>query len=114
MSDALSATDKLPPLWSTEAKATEEIVLPLRLSCRWHRLVWYPVERTGDVLFGFTLRMLPEWRHFHASELTARYAGHDVVVDAAHLPRPATATTEVRLHKLDDLTPFIRTRPVNF
>lgn len=113
MSAALIATDKLPPLWSTEAKTTEEIVLPIRLSCRWHRLVWYPVERTDDVLFGFTLRIVPEWRHFHASELTGRYAGHDVVVDGAHLPRPVTTTTEVRLHKLDDLTPFIPSRPIN-
>lgn len=113
MNSLLAATEKLPPLWSTEAQATEEIMLPLRLACRWHRLVWYPVERTDDVLFGFTLRIVPEWRHFHVSELTARYAGHDVLLDQSHIPRPTITTAEIRIHRLDDLTPFLPTQPLS-
>ena len=112
MSALLAATEKLLPLWSTEARATEEIVLPLRLACRWHRLTWYPVERTDDVLFGLTLRTIPEWRHFHLSELTAGYGGHEVRLDPAHVARRSPAVTEVKLHAFDDLTAFIPTQPI--
>ena len=112
MSAILAVTDKLLPLWSTEGRATEEIVLPVRMASRWHRLTWYPVERTDDVLYGLTLRTVPEWRHFHLSELTAAYGGYEVRLDTAHVPRRTPAVAEVRIHVFDDLSPFIPTQPI--
>lgn len=65
----LAALDTLPPLWATEARETPELILPLRFTCGWHALSWYPVERNGDVLFGFTTRVVPEWCHFHIRQV---------------------------------------------
>lgn len=101
----------LPPLWETEARETSELILPLRFSCPWHRLTWFPVERTGDVLYGLCLHTVPEWRHFSLSELMARYRGQPVLIDRAHHPAPVPQVPEVRAHALDDLSPFIPTRP---
>jgi hypothetical protein len=44
------------------------------------------VERRDDLLFGFTLHTVPAWRHFHISEVMARYRGHPVLLDKAHHP----------------------------
>lgn len=96
----------LPPLWATEARETAELVLPLRLTCRWHGLNWYPVEKGGDVLFGLTTRVIPEWRHFHISELLGRHHGDPVVIDRNHKPAAAPDVPEIWAHRLDDTTPF--------
>ncbi|WP_019647228.1 hypothetical protein [Novispirillum itersonii] len=96
----------LPPLWSTDARETDQLVLPFRLSCRWHQLTWFPVERTDDVFYGLTLRTIPEWRHFHLRELTARYGGHAVLTDPDHIPAPASEIAGLVHHALLDLSRF--------
>lgn len=105
------AVAKLPPLWTTESLETEDIVLPIRLASRWHRLTWYPVERGGDVLFGLTLWTVPEWRHFRIDELLHSYAGFPVTVDRAHVPQRVPRVPEIAIHRLDDVTPFAPNRP---
>jgi hypothetical protein len=101
----------LPPLWTTEAKDTEDLVLPLRFACRWHRLTWYPVEKTGDVLFGLTLVTTPAWRHFHLRELAVNHGSHPVRMDASHVAQRAPLVPEVALYRLDDLAPFVPSSP---
>jgi hypothetical protein len=105
------ALGRLPPLWATEARDTEDIVLPLRLTCRWHRLTWYPVERDEDIVFGLTLTTLPQWRHFHLDELVRPYGGHAVKLDPAHVAMRAPHVPEVALHCFDDLAPFTPSTP---
>jgi hypothetical protein len=107
----MTALSDLPPLWDSEARDTEDLVLPVRLSCRWHRLTWYPVERTDDVLYGLTLETVPRWRHFHLSELMTRYGGHPVLLDPDYRPLPATLVTELAESCLLDLTAFVATKP---
>lgn len=102
---------RLPPLWSTEARDTAEIVLPLRFTCRWHRLTWYPVERSGHTLFGLTLRTVPEWRHFDQSELTGAHHSRSVHLDWTHVARTVPQVPEVRLHDLADLSTFAPIAP---
>ena len=101
----------LPPLWTTEGKDTEDLVLPLRFACRWHRLTWYPVEKTGDVLFGLTLVTTPAWRHFHLSELAVNHGSHPVRIDGSHVAQRAPLVQEVALNCFDDLTPFLSSSP---
>lgn len=101
----------LPPLWSTESRETEDIVLPVRITSRWHRLTYYPVERSDDVLFGLTLVQRPEWRHFHIHELDRTYGGFPVAVDRTHVPQRVPRVPEIAIHRLDDLTPFVPSRP---
>ncbi len=101
----------LPPLLSTEARETDEIQMSLCLRSRWHRLRWYPVEAEGDVCFGLTLRIVPEWRFFSISELEASYRGDPVTVDPAHRPGPFRRVSDIQLYHLDDLTPFIPSKP---
>lgn len=108
MSDAslLAALATLPPLWATEACETAELILPMRFTCRWHALSWYPVERDGDVLFGFPTRIVPERRHVHLRQLLDRHHGDAVVRDANHRPAAAPDVPEIWAHRLDDITPF--------
>ncbi|MEN3164111.1 hypothetical protein WI697_18870 [Tistrella mobilis] len=96
----------LPPLWATEARETAELVLPLRFRCRWHAMNWFPVEREGDILFGFTTRVIPEWRHFHVGELLGRHQGDPVLIDRAHHPALVPDVPDIRAHRLDDISPF--------
>lgn len=112
MDDAVEkALAHLPPLWTTESRETEDIFLPVRLSSRWHRLTWYPVERDDDVLFGLTLWTVPEWRHFRIEELDRPYGGFPVKVDRTHVPQRVPRVPEIAIHRLDDLTPFAPSRP---
>lgn len=112
MSPAIKAAlASLPALWTTEGRDTDDLVLPLRFACRWHRLAWYPVEKDADVLFGLTLMTVPKWRHFHVSELTTSYGGQPVTMDPAHVPMRAPRVPEVAIHDLCDLTPFTATKP---
>jgi hypothetical protein len=97
----------LPPLWDSEARETGEIILPLRFRCPWHALTWYPVERDGDILFGLTTRIVPEWRHFDVSEIMGRHHGHPVVVDRDHRPAPVPQVPHIRDAHLADITPFV-------
>lgn len=101
----------LPPLWDSEARETNSLILPIRLSCLWHRLFWYPIERTGDVFYGLTLETVPRWRHFHLSELMSRYGGHPVLLDTEHRPAVAPMVPELAQATLLDLTPFCPTQP---
>ncbi|WP_374470247.1 hypothetical protein [Phenylobacterium sp.] len=105
------ALAELPPLWTTESRDTDEIVLPVRLSTRWRRLTWYPVEREGEIVFGLTLVTVPEWRHFHVEEFGRLYGGFPVAKDASHLARRVPRVPEIAMHRLDDLTPFVPSRP---
>ncbi|HLO75165.1 MAG TPA: hypothetical protein VK196_01760 [Magnetospirillum sp.] len=111
MTGAPPSLSDLPPLWATDGRETAELVLPLRLACRWHRLTWYPVERSGDVLYGLTLETVPRWRHFDLSELMARHGGHPALLDPAHRPAAATAVPELADALLLDLSPFHPTKP---
>jgi hypothetical protein len=107
----MTSLSDLPPLWDTEARDTADLVLPIRLACRWHRLTWYPVERTDDVFYGLTLETVPRWRHFALDEVMARYGGHPVLLDTDHHPALAPAVPELAEAYLLDLTPFVPTRP---
>ena len=101
----------LPPLWDSEARETADLILPLRLSCKWHSLFWYPIEQTGDVYYGLTLETVPRWRHFHLSEMMTRYGGHPVLLDTDHRPALARTVPELAKASLLDLTPFMPTKP---
>lgn len=109
--DLAQALAVLPPLWTTETRDTEDLVLPVRLTCRWHRLTWYPVERSGEVLFGLTVMARPEWRHFHIEELARSHGGFPVTVDRAHVPQRVPRVPEIAMHRFDDLTPFAPSNP---
>ncbi len=98
--------ERLPPLWTTEARETAELILPLRFRCRWHNMNWYPVERSGNVLFGFTSRVVPEWRHFHIGELLGPHHDDPVVFERGHRPVPAPDVPDIRAHRLADISPF--------
>mgnify|MGYP001806156575 CR=1 FL=1 len=101
----------LPPLWATESLETDQITLPLRLSCCWHGLTWFPVERSDDLFFGLTLQTIPAWRHFHISELITRYHGHPVLLDKEHQPALAPEVPEIARSHLLDLSPFYPSEP---
>jgi len=107
----MTSLSDLPPLWDTEARDTADLVLPIRLTCRWHRLAWYPVERTDDVFYGLTLEMVPRWRHFSLDEVMGRYGGQPVLLDPGYSPAVAPLVTELAENHLLDLTPFVPTRP---
>ena len=111
MAADLSPLVTLPPLMTTDARETTELVLPILYTCKWHGLAWLPVEASGPVLFGLTSRIVPEWRWFDRRELETSYGGERVVLDAHHVPAPAHEVSLVRLHRLDDLTPFVPSRP---
>ena len=108
----LSPLASLPALMSTESRETAELTLPLLYRCRWHGLSWLPVEAgPGPVLFGLTVRIVLEWRFFDVRELETTYGGDAVELDHHHLPAPAHEVSLVRLHRLDDLTPFLPSNP---
>jgi len=98
----------LPPLWTTESTETQDILLALRFACAWHAMAWYPVEYDDklEVAYGLTVRALPEWRHFHARELSAVYGGVPVIYDQRFVGGCVPLVSDIRRHHLDDITPF--------
>ena len=102
----------LPKLWATEATETSDLSLPLCLKCKWHNLLWYPVEfdPNRNIIYGLTIKTIPEWRHFYAEELFRQYQKQAVIIDNNHVCIPAPEVPEIARFMLDDITPFI---PIN-
>ncbi len=98
----------LPPLWATESTETQDIILATRFTCAWHAMAWYPVEfdEKLQVAYGLTVRAVPEWRHFHASELSIAHGGVPVVHDQRFVGGRVPLVPDIRRHHLDDITPF--------
>ncbi|MGD9637521.1 MAG: hypothetical protein AB7U85_00505 [Alphaproteobacteria bacterium] len=99
----------LPKLWATEAIETSDLSLPLCLRCNWHNLLWYPVEfdEQRNIIYGLTVKSIPEWRHFHVEELFKQYQRQPVIINSNHICVSAPEVPEIARFMLDDITPFI-------
>jgi hypothetical protein len=104
----LTALQSLPPLWETETHETSDIVLRLRFTCPWHGLNWLPVEfdQALGVAYGLTVHMVPEWRHFNVTELTAQFGGQSVIHDKRFFGGRVPVVANIAQYHLDDITTF--------